>query len=116
MRDWSRLTGDERRVVELVALHFTDAEIANRLLLSEGTVHRRVRSILDKLRFDDRREAGREWLASAGLRPFEPPVAPKVELPLPTKRVQNVTDPKEVNAPCADYENEDGRCGSHSPP
>ena len=109
MRDWSRLTDDERRVIELVALHFTDAEIANQLLSSEGTVHRRVRSILEKLRFGDRREAGREWLASARLREVDPRI-PKVEPPLPTIREQNVTDPREVSALCSKHENDDGTC------
>lgn len=57
------LSEDEQSVLALMAWHYTDVQIAERLAMSEGTVHRRVADILHKLGVSDRREAARMWLA-----------------------------------------------------
>jgi DNA-binding NarL/FixJ family response regulator len=56
------LSDDERAILALMAWHYIDAEIAERLAISEGTVHRRVAAILGKLHVSDRRAASRLWL------------------------------------------------------
>ncbi len=57
-----RLTEAERRVLQLVAFHYTTGEIAGRLGLSEHTVNDHIEHILAKLGLESRREAARLWL------------------------------------------------------
>jgi DNA-binding CsgD family transcriptional regulator len=69
-----RLTEAERRVLQLVALHYTTGEIATQLGLSEHTVKTHIEHILAKLGLESRREAARLWLAvmeEYGARPSE---------------------------------------------
>jgi len=61
-----RLTEAERRVLRLVALHYTTGEIAARLGLSEHTVNAHIEHILTKLGLESRREAARLWLEAEG--------------------------------------------------
>jgi DNA-binding NarL/FixJ family response regulator len=51
------LTDREFEVLELVALGRTNAAIASRLFISEGTVKQHVKHILRKLRVENRAEA-----------------------------------------------------------
>jgi DNA-binding NarL/FixJ family response regulator len=51
------LTEREREVFELIALGLSNAEIADRLFLSEGTVKTHVKHIFDKLEVRDRTQA-----------------------------------------------------------
>jgi DNA-binding NarL/FixJ family response regulator len=51
------LTEHEREVLSLVAHGFTNAEIASRLFLSEGTVKTHVHRILSELELGDRVQA-----------------------------------------------------------
>jgi RNA polymerase sigma factor (sigma-70 family) len=57
------LTAREQEVLQLVAAHLTDLEIAQQLVISESTVHRHVHNILRKLRVHDRHGAARLWIA-----------------------------------------------------
>ena len=58
------LTRREREVLELVAQHLTNEQIAHRLTLSVRTVHHHISAVLTKLGVASRREAAR--LASGG--------------------------------------------------
>lgn len=58
------LTAREQEILQLVAQHFTDLEIASELVLAESTVHRHVHNILKKLQVHDRHRAARMWLTS----------------------------------------------------
>ena len=51
------LTEREREVFELIAQGFSNAEIADRLVLTEGTVKTHVKHIFDKLDVRDRTQA-----------------------------------------------------------
>ncbi len=53
----SDLTPREKEVLQLLSNGHTNAEIAENLFLSEGTVRNYVSSILDKLHVDDRTQA-----------------------------------------------------------
>jgi len=53
-RDAARLTRQERRVAELVAIGLTNADIARRLSVSPATVSSHVANILGKLQFRSR--------------------------------------------------------------
>lgn len=57
------LSPREREVLELVASHLTDAEIADRLMIAESTVHTHVHRILRKLSVKRRRHAARLLLS-----------------------------------------------------
>ena len=52
---WDSLTPTERRVVSLVAKHLTNAEIADQLFVSTGTVKSHLTRVFDKLGVADRR-------------------------------------------------------------
>jgi len=51
------LTDREREILKLISHGMTNAEIANTLFLSEGTVRNYVSAILEKLAVDDRTQA-----------------------------------------------------------
>jgi len=53
---WDSLTPTERRVVSLVAAHLTNAEIADQLFVSTGTVKSHLTRVFAKLRVADRRQ------------------------------------------------------------
>lgn len=55
------LTARERDVCRLLADHRTNAEIADRLGIEEGTVKSHVHHILEKLDVDSRERAGAYW-------------------------------------------------------
>lgn len=56
-----KLTARERDVCRLLADHRTNAEIADRLGIEEGTVKSHVHHILEKLDVDSRERAGAYW-------------------------------------------------------
>lgn len=58
-----RLTGREREVLALMAEGASNAGIAKRLTVTEGTVEKHVRSILSKLRLDETPDDHRRVLA-----------------------------------------------------
>jgi predicted ATPase/DNA-binding CsgD family transcriptional regulator len=60
------LTRREREVVALIGRRLTNHQIAERLVLSERTVHAHVRNILGKLEFDSRAQVA-VWAAERGL-------------------------------------------------
>ena len=60
------LTARQLDVLELVRDGLTDAEIAQRLVLSVKTVNHHVAAILAKLGADNRRDAARRYPAAAG--------------------------------------------------
>lgn len=62
------LTRREREVLALMASGATNAEIANRLVISEGTVKSHVKHILRKLRASNRAEAVSRYMRLAGAR------------------------------------------------
>jgi DNA-binding NarL/FixJ family response regulator len=51
------LTEREREVFELIALGLSNTEIADRLVLTEGTVKTHVKHVFDKLEVRDRTHA-----------------------------------------------------------
>ena len=53
---WDSLTPSERRVASLVGQHLTNAEIAERLFISEATVKSHLNRVFDKLGMTNRRE------------------------------------------------------------
>jgi DNA-binding NarL/FixJ family response regulator len=55
---YSALSPQERRILDLIAEGMTNRQIANRLFLAEKTVKNYVSSLLHKLGFDRRTEAG----------------------------------------------------------
>ncbi|SDF99293.1 DNA-binding response regulator, NarL/FixJ family, contains REC and HTH domains [Lentzea fradiae] len=55
---YSTLSPQERRILDLIAEGMTNRQIANRLFLAEKTVKNYVSSLLHKLGFDRRTEAG----------------------------------------------------------
>jgi DNA-binding NarL/FixJ family response regulator len=59
----SRLSGREREVIALMAEGRSNAGIARRLLVSEGTVEKHVRSILAKLDLEEADDDHRRVLA-----------------------------------------------------
>lgn len=62
------LTRREREVLALMAAGATNAEIANRLVISEGTVKSHVKHILRKLRASNRAEAVSRYMRLAAAR------------------------------------------------
>jgi DNA-binding CsgD family transcriptional regulator len=60
------LTARQVDVLELIGEGLTDAEIAQRLVLSVKTVNHHVAAILAKLGVDNRRDAARRYPAAAG--------------------------------------------------
>jgi DNA-binding CsgD family transcriptional regulator len=61
------LTRREREVLALMAAGATNGEIANRLVISEGTVKSHVKHILRKLRASNRAEAVSRYMRLAGM-------------------------------------------------
>lgn len=59
-----RLSCREREVLRLLALRYTDREIADRLFISYRTVTTHVSNILNKLGVDSRREAAAVFFAN----------------------------------------------------
>lgn len=60
----ARLSCREREVLRLLALRYTDREIADRLFISYRTVTTHVSNILNKLGVDSRREAAAVFFAN----------------------------------------------------
>jgi NarL family two-component system response regulator LiaR len=79
------LTARENDVAELVAQGMSNREIAEHLLISEGTARNILSGILEKLGLRDRTQlAIRYWKrGSGGLSPDRPPVRVKGQGPLP---------------------------------
>ena len=67
--DPAGLTARQLDVLELVRAGLTDAEIAQRLVLSVKTVNHHVAAVLAKLGVDNRRDAARRYPADGQLRP-----------------------------------------------
>jgi DNA-binding CsgD family transcriptional regulator len=67
--DPAGLTARQLDVLELVRAGLTDAEIAQRLVLSVKTVNHHVAAVLSKLGVDNRRDAARRYPADGQLRP-----------------------------------------------
>ena len=64
----SQLTARQREILELVALEYlTNAEIADRLVVSEATVETHVHRILHVLRVHTRGQAARAYIAATAL-------------------------------------------------
>jgi DNA-binding CsgD family transcriptional regulator len=51
---WESLTPSERRVVDLVGQHLSNAEIAERLFVSKTTVKSHLTHVFDKLQVNNR--------------------------------------------------------------
>lgn len=60
------LSERELQIVALIAEHYTNDEIAERLCLSKHTVKKHVEHILGKLGVRDRGEAARWWQEQMG--------------------------------------------------
>jgi DNA-binding NarL/FixJ family response regulator len=60
-RDRSALTSRQREILELVAQGLSNAEIANRLHLSENTIKQHLRHAYKTLKVKNRTEATRLW-------------------------------------------------------
>src|SRR5918911_2926026 len=65
-RDRSALTSRQREILELVAQGLSNAEIANRLHLSEFTIKQHLRHAYKTLKVKNRTEAARLWSSSYG--------------------------------------------------
>ena len=63
-RDRSTLTSRQREILELVAQGLSNAEIANRLYLSEFTIKQHLRHAYKTLKVKNRTEAARLWSGS----------------------------------------------------
>lgn len=63
MAKGTELSAREREVLALLSEHMTNSEIAQRLVISEGTVAVHVKHILRKLGVPNRRAAARIWSA-----------------------------------------------------